>query len=172
MFAAYKSENSQESSEVAKEVSSEFLQNPSFPSLENALVPSTSNLEEISSSSSSESDFHDEKKVVVVYKKLPPPKVNYYVDVEPRKEYLKLETMPARCLPRYRLSYRFKLCTPAYNFNSKKFRRYFTVKKKKKKADKAEKLDKDTIENDLKLYLMKNPNDIEKWIEYIQYRVS
>jgi hypothetical protein len=176
MFAAYKNENSEETSEIAKEVSSEFLQNPSFATLETAVVPSTSHLEEISSSSSeseSEDSENDNEKKVIIYKKLPPEKVEYYVDVEPRKEYLKLESLPARCLPRYRLSHRFRLYTPTYNKNTTKFRRYFRIKKKsKKKADKAEKLDKDTTEKDLNLYLIKNPNDIDKWLEYIQYRVD
>lgn len=176
MFAAYKNENSEENIEITKEVPTEFLQNPSFPSLESAVVPSTSNLEEISSSESDQSSSEsseDDKKAVVSYKKLLPPKVEqYYVDIEPRKEYLKLESMPARCLPRYRLSYRFKLYTPTYNFSSAKFRRYFRIKKKKKKADKAEKLDKDTAEKELNLYLIQNPNDIDKWLEYIHYRVS
>lgn len=176
MFAAYKNENSEESKGITKEVPTEFLQNPSFPSLENAVVPSTSNFEEITSSESSESESEkseDDKKVVVPYKKLQPPKVElYYIDIEPRKEYLKLESMPARCLPRYRLSYRFKLYTPTYDFSSSKFQRYFKIKKKKKKADKAEKLDKDAIEKELNLYLIQNPNDIDKWLEYIQYRVS
>lgn len=174
MFAAYKSENIEENKEISKEVNTEFLENASFPSLENAVVPSTSYFEEISSSSSeeSESSSEDEKKSVVVYRKLPPSKVEYYVDVEPRMEYLKLESMPARCLPKYRLSYRFKLYTPTYNFNSTKFKRYFKIKKKKKKAEKAEKLDKDTVEKELNFYLIQNPNDIDKWLEYIQYRVS
>jgi hypothetical protein len=165
MFAAYKNEIS-ESSELTQKINDEFLSNPSF---ESCLVPSTSHI--ISSSSESDSS-EEEKKAIVIYKKPPsPPKAEvFYIDDEPRKEYLKLQTLPARCLPRYRLSYRFSLVDPKFNL-SKKFKRYFHVKKKKDKADTIT-MDTSTTGEELRIYLSKNSDDFDKWQEYIDHEVN
>lgn len=180
MFAAYSKES--ENKEIVNVERSDFLQNPSF---ESSLAPSTSQLEEISSDSSvesieSESDEIDDKKAVVLYnkksvvlyKKPPSPKTQvFYFDNEPTKEYLKMDTIPARCLPKYRLSYRFSLFKKKFNPNSSKFKRYFKTKKRKK-GNEGEEMDVSKAEEELRVYLSKNPNDIEKWLEFINYQVK
>lgn len=170
MFAAYKSANLTESNDQIKEVDGGFLQNQSF---ESSLVPSTSQLQEISSSSlsESESESEDEKKAVAIYRKPPSPKTQlFYVDSEPRREYLKMDSLPVRCLPRYRLSHKFSLFARKYNNNSTKFRRYFRVKKSKK-GDVGDKMDVSVAGEELRIFLSKNPNNVEKWFQYIQYQV-
>lgn len=170
MFAAYKIANSTESNEVS-EVDGGFLQNQCF---ETSLVRSTSQFQEISSSSLSESesnDSDDEKKAVIIYRKPPSPKTQvYYVDNQARKEYLKMDSLPIRCLPRYRLSHRFTLFARQHNLNSTKFRRYFKVKSKKNTMQ-GEKMDTSEAGEELRVFLSKNPNDIDKWFQYIEYQV-
>lgn len=171
MFAAYKSANSTESNDKITQPDGGFLQNQSF---ETALLPSTSQLQEISSSSLSESDdSEDEKeKAVVIYRKPPSPKTQvFYVDSKPRMEYLKMDSLPIRCLPRYRLSHKFSLYVRKHNFNSTKFRRYFKVKKSTNDALKGDKMDTSEAGEELRIYLSKNPNDVDKWFQFIEYQV-
>jgi hypothetical protein len=162
MFSAYST-----SDQVSKSEDKIFLQNSSFLSL-----PSTSHqhaLEEISSLSESSSETEDNSKALKIYHKKPSPPLSeklYYEDKEPRKEYLKLDTLPLRCVPFYKSS-RKKLI-PYYSSHKRmKFRRYYNKKSSKKNAFMTD----DDVKEQLRLHLSKNPNDIEKWIEFIQYKV-
>jgi len=158
MFAAYR--NDEESQEKP-----EFVPNPSFEDTSRALVRVIS-----SDSSDSSDDSEDDQPKAIQYYRTKPQSTKvelYYFDKDPRIEYLKLESLPRRVLPMYRILRR-------YNFmiygKRKKFKRYF------KKKDKTSKKSLDEPENDegqqMKVYLNKNPNDVEKWIEYINYKVS
>lgn len=175
MFPAYKTNNSSENKSNNEVVTFNST-------LDTSLVPSTSKLQDISSSSSwddSDSDDFEEFKekkndqVVVVYKKPTSPKAEiFYIDDEPRKEYLKMDSLPYRCLPLYRLSRRFSLFKRKFDPNSSKFRRYFKVNKKKRKNKDELKLDSTITGENLRIHLSKNPNDLEKWMEFIQYQVN
>lgn len=168
MFPAYKG---QDSTSIEPETSKEFLQNPSY----DAIPVSAETLAEVISSSelSSDGEVSDDARYLKVYKKPPsPPKVEiFYVDRERKKEYLKLQSLPIRAVPFYRVSRFYKRF--AQN-NRKPFRRYFKAKRVKKLTqDTGRKLDdKQTKDEELRIYLIKNSSDIDKWIEYIAYKVS
>jgi hypothetical protein len=173
MFAAYKlSEN-----EVAPTESGEFLQNQSYES--SSLPPSASTVDcvqnissdETFSSSSSEDEAGDNSKAVQIYHKPPPTKLEvFYEDREPRREYLKMDSMPKRALPYYHTS-RYRL-TPGFRRTAKKFKRYFNQKKDKKhKKGVAMEIETDKSE-ELRLHLIRNQNDIDKWKEFIDLKVS
>lgn len=157
MFAAYRTDT-----DDAKEPEKpEFIPHTSFQDNSKALV------KVISSNSSDSSDSEDEQPKAIQYYRTKPQSTKielYYFDKDPRSEYLKLESLPKRVLPMYRILRRF-----AYHGKKRKFRRYF------KRKDKSAKKQLDEPENDegqkMKLYLKQHPNDVEKWIEYINYKV-
>ena len=159
MFAAYRNE-----ADDAKEPEKpEFIPHTSFQDNSKALVRVIS-----SESSESSNDSEDDQPKAIQYYKTKPQitKVElFYLDKDQRIEYLKLDSLPKRVLPMYRILRRF-----AYYGKRRKFRRYF------KRKEKASNKSLDEPENDegqkMKIYLNQNPNDVEKWIEYINYKVS
>ncbi|KAG5683555.1 hypothetical protein PVAND_012828 [Polypedilum vanderplanki] len=175
MFAAYNTTENK----VEKVDNNEFLQNKSFESSSLLHLTSTSinldlqNISSASDTSSSSSDEEDNRvnkkqKLIEIY---PSTKVEgFYEDKEPRKEYLKMESLPKRALPFYHTS-RYRLTT-GFHSGTKKFKRYFSQKKsKKRKKDKKIEFEaEDDKEEELRLYLTKNQNDVEKWIEYIDMK--
>jgi hypothetical protein len=161
MFAAYKIADE---SSTNVEPTEQFLQNPSY----NSIPVSSSTICQISSDSSIESDGEDE----VPRRRSPSPKkVEYfYEDRQRKKEYLKLTELPHRAVPSYKIARNFKRFAP----NKKKvFRRYFNVKRIKKLAlDLVPLLDeKEEKDEAMRIHLIKNSQEIDKWIEYIDYKV-
>ena len=159
MFAAYK-EAIDDSNETEKP---EFIPHTSFQDNSKALVKVIS-----SDSSKSSDDSEDEQPKAIQYYKSKPPSTKveiYYIDKDSRIEYLKLDSLPKRVLPFYKILRRY-----AFYGKKKKFKRYF------KRKDKTSKKSLDDSEDDegkqMQNYLNKNPNDVEKWIEYINYKVS
>lgn len=168
MFPAYKSE---ESTQIQQETSKDFLRNPSYNTV--PVTSSTVALEiSLSSSSDSEGEIKQDAKILQFYKRAPsPPKIEiFYIDRERKKEYLKLNFLPNRAVPFYKISRQFK----HFAQPRRKFRRYFKVKRiKKLLEDPLRKLDeKESKEEDMRIHLIKNSDDVEKWIEYIDYKVS
>jgi hypothetical protein len=167
MFAAYKIA---EDNPTNVEPTGEFLQNSSY----NSIPVSSSTICQISSDSESvskQSDQSDGEEEEVRRRSPSPKKVEYfYVDRDRKKEYLKLNELPHRAVPLYKISRNFKR-------SSKKrvFRRYFNVKRIKKLASvNPVPLMDETIEKDetMRIHLIKNPSEIDKWIEYINYKVK
>lgn len=171
MFPAYL-KFSEEPPVLKAHTSKEFLQNPSYDSIP---VSASTLLEQISSSSDSSSDENNETKALEDYKKseTPPKADTFYEDIERKKEYLKLDTLPLRAVPFYRISRHNKHFMRA---DKRIFRRYFKVKRLKKEGrctDSKRMLDeKSTKDEEMRIYLIKNTQDVCKWIEYINYKVS
>lgn len=168
MFPAYKA---QDLTSCDAQTSKEFLQNPSYDTIP---VSSATLAQDISSSDfSSDGEIVDDARNLQVYKKPPsPPKIEiFYIDRERKKEYLKLDVLPIRAVPFYRVSRYFKRFA---HTNRKPFRRYFKVKRVKKLAQDTERKldDKQTKDEELRIYLIKNSQEVDKWIEYIEYKVS
>lgn len=160
MFAAYKDQTDQQKLPE----STEFLANPSFEDNSKALVKVSSS--DSSDFSSDQSD--DEKPKAIEYYKTKPqiaakPEL-YYIDKTPRSEYLKMDSLPIR--GRYRV-YSMKLLSASF-YSRKKFRRYFKDKKSKKRKKEEPENDKS---EEMRIYLSKNQNDVDSWIEYINYKV-
>jgi hypothetical protein len=167
MFPAY-SKISGESTSVEPTASNEFLHNPSY----DTIPVSSSTIGQPISSSSDSSDSEEYMKVVEDYKKPPsPPKVElFYVDRERKKEYLKLEFLPHRAVPFYKVTKKFKRFAQS---NKRTFRRYFKVKRIKKLTEDPERLidEKVAKDDELRIYLIKNSQEVDKWIEYIAFKV-
>lgn len=168
MFPAYKA--SVEDA-VIVEPSKEFLQNPSYDTIP---VTSSTIAQEISSESeiSSEGEIEYESKQLQEYRKKSPspPKVeHFYEDLDRKKEYLKLDCLPYRAIPSYKVTRNFK----RFAYQKKTFRRYFKVKRIKKLLQDPVRLLDEKVEKDeeLRIFLIKNPQEVEKWIEYIEYKV-
>jgi hypothetical protein len=166
MFAAYKiaDENS-----TNVEPTEEFLQNPSY----NSMPVSSSTICQVSSSDSENGSSTDDGKVCEVARRRSPSpkKVEYfYEDRQRKKEYLKLTELPHRAVPSYKIGRNFKRFAP----NKKKvFRRYFNVKRIKKLALNPIPLMDEKVEKDeaMRIHLIKNSQEIDKWIDYIDYKV-
>lgn len=166
MFPAYKT---QDSSAVDPQSCEEFLQNPSYDAIP---VTSSTIAQQISSSSSSDSDGElKEDKFVQKYKKptTPPPVELFYIDRERKREYLKLDYLPNRAIPFYKITRNFK----RFAQSNKRFRRYFKVKRIKKLTQDPARLIDEKVSKDeeMRIFLIKNPQDVEKWLEYINYKV-
>ena len=170
MFPAYKL-NSGDSSTVEPEISTEFLHNPSYDTIP---VSSTSISVQISSSSDSSSDgkIQETKRFKAICNRPPSPLVveDFYEDRERKKEYLKLDFLPNRAVPFYKVSSNFKRFTQGKKTT---FRRYFKVKRiKKLMATPVRALDeKSEKDEELRIYLIKNSQEVDKWIEYINFKV-
>lgn len=168
MFPAYKS---QDSELLEPHTSKEFLQNPSYDTIP---VSSSTIAQEIpSSSDSSDSDGEIEAESIQVYKQPPMiPKIEiFYIDCERKKEYLKLDFLPKRAVPFYKVTRNFKRFATT---NKKTFRRYFKVKRiKKLTQDSVTRLldEKPSKDEELRIYLIKNSQEVDKWIEYIEFKV-
>lgn len=166
MFPAYKFEDS---TSVNPSTSKEFLQNPSYDSI----PVSSSTLAEIISSSdfSSEGEIEDDSRGLEVLKKPPTPvKLEmFYIDTERKKDYLKLDFLPIRAIPFYKIPRYLK----HFSEPRKPFRRYFKAKRVKKLTqDTGRKLDeKQSKDEEMRIYLIKNSHEVDKWIEYIDYKV-
>lgn len=173
MFPAYV-KFSDNSTTVEPQTSKEFLQNPSYDSIP---VSSATVSQQISSSSESSSDGEiGESKTFENYERPDtPPKIDiFYLDSDRKKEYLKLDTLPNRATPFYKISRPYKRFAKSNNKSS--FRRYFKVKRLKKEGqckDPKRLLDeKESRDEEMRIYLIKNTQDVEKWIDYIKYKVS
>ena len=163
MFPAYKNE-------VKKgehlEIDKEFLQNPSYDTIP---VSASTIAQEISSDSES-SENEVQEVVMKEFKKSPSPqKVEYfYEDRERKKEYLKLNKLPRRAVPFYKVTRLYK------RFGARKpFRRYFKSKRIKKLLKSTGRLLDEKVEKDeaLRIHLIKNSQEVDKWIEYIANKV-
>jgi hypothetical protein len=172
MFAAYKSVDSS-LNEVTEVPNNEFLSNSSFN-----VVPLNSITEQISSDSDDysedESNSKNLQQAVQIYNRKEPRKEQcFYIDKEARKEYLKMECLPIRALPFYKISRRKKLFQHAYGKGAGKFKRYFNAAKSSRKIKMGKKVEEEeSIDDELRLHLSRNPNDIEKWIEFINKQVN
>lgn len=172
MFPAYKNDSTVETSATEPLTSKEFLQNPSYDT-----IPVTSStvaqlISSDSDSSDSEGEIKDDSKNVQVYKKKSPspPKVEYfYVDTDRKKEYLKLNFLPNRAVPFYKITRNFK----RFAQSKRTFRRYFKVKRIKKMLQDPVRMLDEKVEKDeeLRIFLIKNSEEVDKWIEYIEYKV-
>lgn len=172
MFKAY-SLTKPESEDVVEIKETEFLQNSSYISTSSNPIVNISSGELTSSSSSeSEESSSNNLKALEIYKRIKPsPSVKkevYYVDKNACKEYLKMDSLPHRVLPKYRVTYRFRLMS---GFYPKKFRRYFKSKKEKKSKKRKHDEMELNIDEEMRLYLAANQNDIDKWIEFIKLKV-
>lgn len=171
MFPAYV-RFSEDSAAVETHISKEFLQNPSYDSI--PVSSATVSCQISSNSEESSSDGEIEVKNVEKYKRseTPPKAEIFYMDSDRKKEYLKLETLPNRATPFYRVS---RYLRRFDRTNKKCFRRYFKVKRLKKESqchDPKRLLDEKTSKDEeMRIYLIKNTQDVEKWIEYIAYKV-
>lgn len=169
MFPAYKSSADDS---VTVEPSKEFLQNPSYDTIP---VTSSTIAQQISSDSDSsedsEGEIKDGPKELQEYRKTPsPPKVVYfYEDLDRKKEYLKLDVLPNRAIPFYKITRNFK----RFGLKKKTFRRYFKVKRIKKLLQNPARMLDEKVEKDeeMRIFLIKNSQEVEKWIEYVEYKV-
>lgn len=176
MFPAYV-KFSQDSIEVEPKTSKEFLQNPSYDSIpvSSATIP-----QEISSDSESSSSAETKNKTYEFLeydrkddKKPPTPPRNtevFFVDRKRQKDYLKMSFLPNRAIPFYKISRSLK----HFGQPKRKFRRYFKVKRIKKLLNEPKKLLDEKVSHDeeMRIYLIKNSHDVEKWIEFIKQKVS
>lgn len=168
MFPAY-SKLSVESTSAEPTTSTDFLHNPSY----DTIPVSSSTIGQLISSSSDSSDCELLTGGKSYDFKEPPalPKVEiYYIDRERKKEYLKLDFLPNRAVPFYKVTRKFKRFAQS---NKRSFRRYFKVKRIKKLNEPQERLidEKVTKDEELRIYLVQNSSDVDKWIEYIAYKV-
>lgn len=167
MFPAYKNETQKGENQEADK---EFLQNPSYDTIP---VSSATIAQEISSDSESSDASGNEVHEIAMkeFKKSPSPqKVEYfYEDRERKKEYLKLNELPRRAVPFYKVTRLYK------RFGARKpFRRYFKSKRIKKLLKSTGRLLDEKVEKDeaLRIHLIKNSQEVDKWIEYIAYKVK
>lgn len=179
MFPAYKT---QDLSNVELQTSRDFLQNPSYDTIP---VTSSTIAQQITSSSESESSNGEYKHVsesvdLTTFKKkppTPPATESFYIDRERNKTYLKLDFLSNRAVPFYTIRKDLKRFTRS-NKGGSTFRRYFKAKKVKKlskeMAKDPERLidDKASKDEEMRIFLIKNSQDVEKWIEYIAYKVG
>lgn len=168
MFPAYKTEDL---TPAKPKISNEFLQNNSYDS-----IPVTSSIVAQQISSNSDSESPEEVNSLVHKKSLPdPPETeSYYIDRERNKTYLKLDFLCNRAVPFYRIRKNYKNFAQSNRNGSKvSFRRYFKTKRVKKLNKDHERLidEKVTSDEEMRLYLVKNPQDVDKWMEYIEYKV-
>lgn len=169
MFPAYVQFSKDTKADVQPQTSKEFLQNNSYSTI--PVAPVT-----ISSDSDFSSDTDHEIRTKAM-RKLPkksptPPKVEiFFVDRDRKKEYLKLSVLPYRAVPFYRVSRYFRNFSTPYKYRS--FRRYFKVKRIKKLTQEPKKLLDDNVSQDeeMRIYLIKNSHEVDKWIEFIQHKV-
>lgn len=172
MFPAYV-QFSKDTAEVQPQTSKEFLQNPSYSTVP---VSSSTVAVQISSDSEFSSDSDDRLKSRTLekpFKKSPSPKVEFfYVDRERKKEYLKLNSLPLRAIPFYRVSRHLRNFSTPYKHQS--FRRYYKAKRIKKLTQEPKKLLDDNVSQDeeMRIYLIKNSQEVDKWIEFIQHKVK
>lgn len=95
----------------------------------------------------------------------------FYVDRERKREYLKLDFLPVRAVPFYKVTKNFKRFAQSHK---RSFRRYFKVKRIKRLTQDPTRLIDEKVSKDeeMRIFLIKNPQDVEKWIEYIAYKVK
>ena len=164
MFPAYKN-----NSNTPENVDDLFLSNPSYDTI--PIITSSALIQEISDSSS-ESD--DELMEIVSKETKIPDKVIesikstiFFIDSDRKKEYLKLDSLPFRAIPYYNRTFK------VFRVKTKKFKRYYknTKKLNKLKESKSSIEEQKQLDEELRLYLVKNPQDVDKWIEYIEYKV-
>lgn len=169
MFPAYKALVEEP---VTVEANEEFLQNPSYDTIPVSSATLTQQISSDSGSSDSEGEIKDESRDLQEYKKPPSPvKVEYfYEDRARKKEYLKLDMLPNRATPFYKITRNFK----RFAQNKKTFRRYFKAKRIKKLLQDPVRLLDEKVEKDeeMRIFLIKNSEEVDKWIEYIGYKVS
>lgn len=173
MFPAYKS---QDSTNIEPPTSKEFLQNPSYDTIP---VTSSTIAHQIESSSESESSDGEIKTVndAAKYKKkspTPPAVEQFYIDRERNKTYLKLDFLCNRAVPFYKVRRNFKRFAQSNkNGSASTFRRYFKTKRVKKLCqDPARQIDeKASKDEEMRIHLIKNWQDVDKWTEYIEYKV-
>lgn len=172
MFAAYRTEDgiSQPADQPTNPI---FLENQSYTS-----IPVDQRAVDGSSSSSDSDSENEQKSNPPMLRDRPeatiePPTIHFYEDRERRKEYLKMESLPARAVPMHnRLKRRINL---SGSFHGKKFKRYFKSKKIKAllKDGTERMLDSEkNNEEEMRLFLTRNPHEVDKWIEFINYKVS
>ncbi|CRK89603.1 CLUMA_CG003270, isoform A [Clunio marinus] len=168
MFPAYKD---QVTSRV-KSINSNFLENQSF---EKITFTPTIDVDLISSSSKSsvESDIDDnvhkishvrEHQGTVSETKY------FYEDFERKKEYLKLNSLPSRAVPLYKVPKYVKRFVQ-FNYTGKN-NRYFKDKRiRKLNREKKDKLNAvSEKDEEMRIHLIKNSQEVNKWIEYIEYK--
>lgn len=172
MFPAYV-QFSKDTADVQPQTSKEFLQNPSYSTIS---VSSSTVPVPISSDSDFSSDSEDEIRTKAVGKqpkKSPtPPKVEiFFVDRDRKKEYLKLSVLPYRAVPFYKISRCFRNFSTPHRHRT--FRRYYKTKRIKKLTQEPKKLLDDNVSQDeeMRIYLIKNSHEVDKWIEFIQHKV-
>ncbi|CAO1388252.1 unnamed protein product [Diamesa serratosioi] len=163
MFPAYKN-----SSIIPENVENLFLSNLSYDKI--PIITNSTLIQQISDSSSES----DEEIVEIVSKETKiPDKViesikntTFFIDSDRRKEYLKLESLPFRAIPYYNRTFK------VYRVKTKKFKRYYKNTKKLSKLTESKSSieEQKQLDDELRIYLVKNPQDVEKWIEYIEYK--
>lgn len=164
MFPAYKN-----SSNTPENVDDLFLSNPSYDTI--PIITSSALIQEISDSSS-ESDG-EIVEIVSKETKIPDKVIEsikntiFFIDPDRRKEYLKLDSLPFRAIPYYNRTFK------VFRVKTKKFKRYYknTKKLNKLKESKSSIEEQKQLDDELRIYLVKNPQDVDKWIEYIEYKV-
>lgn len=164
MFPAYKN-----NSNTPENVDDLFLSNPSYDKI--PIITSSALIQEISDSSSES----DEEIVEIVSKETKiPDKViesikntTFFIDSDRKKEYLKLDSLPFRAIPYYNRTFK------VFRVKTKKFKRYYKNSKKlnKLKESKSSIEEQKQLDDELRIYLVKKPQDVDKWIEYIEFKV-
>lgn len=171
MFAAYRADDGS-SQPVDTPENPIFLENQSYTS-----IPIDQRAVD-GSSSSSDSDSGNEQQKYPMLRDRPeapiePPTMYFYEDRERKKEYLKMESLPARAVAMHnRLKRRIHL---SGSHHGKKFKRYFKSKRIRAllKDGTERMLDSEkNNEEEMRLFLTRNPHEVDKWIEYIDYKVS
>lgn len=176
MFPAYRNgEGTSQAIDIDKpeQENQNFLENQSYTS-----IPVDQKLvEDSSSSSDSENDKNDGKVERLMLKErssspIEPPRMYFFEDRQRRKEYLQMESLPFRAVPMFNRLRKRKIGSDSRH--NQKFKRYFKSNKiKKLLLDTGRLLDsKETDEEEMRIFLTKNPHEVDKWIEYIQYQVS
>lgn len=165
MFPAY----NLNSETIKPETGDQFLQNRSY----DVLPVSLKELCEVISSSESSSESNDSL-IPPPDEKDPAPKTISladicYIDCDRKKEYLKLKSLPYRAIPFYEISKTYER-----NIKSRKYKRYFKSKKVKKLLNTAgtnSSVDVAAKDEAMRINLIKNPHQIDKWLQYIKFKV-
>lgn len=174
MFPAYVQFSKDTTADVQSQTSKEFLQNPSYSTVPVSSSTVPVQIRSDSDFSSESDDGFKSKTLEKRFDKPPsPPKVEvFFVDRDRKKEYLKLSVLPFRAVPFYRVSRHLRHFSTPYKHQS--FRRYYKAKRIKKLTKEPKKLLDDNVSQDeeMRIYLIKNSQEVDKWIEFIQHKVS
>lgn len=176
MFAAYRDpvgseEGSASTSKEPDVQDKDWLQSKSYTSVPVSKVPTKKLDSEPKTYNLISDDDEDQYQLPDTSKSHKKDKDTFFIDNKRRHQYLELETLPNRCVAKYKKKFKSFHKRFLIKTESKKFKRYFKqtailkeIIKKDATDDFKEKLEK------YQSHLAVNTKDVEKWIEYFRYQ--